>query len=379
MILLSLGGALKTVQLEQQPIQPFEKEYFRLGQYLLEYIEIVNKGGWNELPTVNLKPGDRDDAVLLLRHRLMLEKYLSSGTPNTSSYFDRELETALTQFQFTHGLKTNGHLDKVTLNALNVSARERVDQLSLNMDRWAYLPDFNTLPRYCIVNVADYKMTLAGIGPQLIEKKVIVGRLDRKTPVLNAQLNQIILNPNWYVPPLILKEDIIPQLRKDPTYLERHEMYLLSTKNGESVEVPYDSVKWGEITATHFPYAVIQKPGPSNALGAVKFVFPNVLSVYMHDTPTKNLFAASQRTFSSGCIRVDQAVAVAKAVLAADDAQWTSKKVDQMLATGHTHSITLKHPFPVYITYITAWVDQKGQLQFREDIYQKDQLNTLNY
>lgn len=224
-----------------------------------------------------------------------------------------------------------------------------------------------------LVNVAGFDLNVIEDGEVVFSSPVIVGRLSRPTPVLSSAVTKIIVNPYWHVPRRLAIGDILPKLKRDPSYLAAHGMRVFNAAGGSLVEVAPKSVPWRSLNADNFPYVLVQQPGPMNALGQVKFFLPNEADIFVHDTPARALFRYGLRAFSSGCIRVEEALALAKYLLKADAEESFAAFVDA-LQSGETREIGLNDPIPIHIVYLTAWADAYGQAHFRDDIYSLDRL-----
>ena len=221
------------------------------------------------------------------------------------------------------------------------------------------------------MNIADFRLELIEAGAPTLEMRVIAGRQARRTPFFTGEITSILLNPTWTVPEKIAIEDKLPLILDDPYYLEDNGFKVFAPSGKEWREIDPADVDWTRLSKTHFPYRLRQEPGPKNALGRIKFQIPNRHDIYLHDTPSHELFARTERTFSSGCIRVERAVDLAERLLAADPA-WTRARIEETIAAGATVSVRLPEPLPVYLLYWTAWVDRDGALQLREDVYGRD-------
>jgi murein L,D-transpeptidase YcbB/YkuD len=279
--------------------------------------------------------------------------------------YDEPLVAAVRRFQALHGLHDDGIVDKRTLEELNVPVEERIDQIRVNLEsgRWLLHDVGGT---FVAVNVAGYRLYYVHDGAVEWETRVQVGKPYRRTPVFRSEISYLVFNPTWTVPPGILWEDIIPAQRRDPTAIERKGLRVFDDA-GE--EVPPAAVDW---TTRSFPYILRQDPGPTNALGRVKFMFPNPHFVYLHDTPSKDLFDEDDRAFSSGCIRVEGPMALAERLLAGQPG-WSREEIDRIVAAGKTRTVTLQRPVPVLITYWTAWVASDGALYLHRDVYGRDE------
>lgn len=340
------------------------RQYDLLNSYLEAYKKIAEKGGWKKIGRTELKPGEADSCVRTLKARLYCTGEYTITPEAASDTFDAGLETAVKQFQQQHHLPATGIADEETMEALNIPVDQWIRQIELNMGRWRNMPDLcDSL--YIFVNIAAGDLEFVENDSSLLSMKVIVGRSYRETPVFNAELSSVELNPYWVVPPGIMENDLIPQVKKMPSYIKDNDMYVLF----QDKRADPDTIDWNTINSEE--YKVIRNPGPENPMGTVKFVFPNTFFVYMHDTPSKELFDARTNTFSSGCIRLSKAEQLAAAVLNKDRG-WTESKTDSLIRSGRNRIIPLKKNIKIYITYFTAWVNDKGQLEFAPDIYKRD-------
>jgi len=252
---------------------------------------------------------------------------------------------------------------------LDTSLKENRNRILINMERWKAIPK-NTGRKYLMVNIADFRMNAIENDSLILSLKTIVGKLYRKTPLFHTKMTHIVFNPTWTIPPNILRNDILPLIKKDISYLKKRNIRIFQTdKTGKRKQVSADSINWKAVSEKQFPYQLVQDAGKDNALGVVKFMFPNSYHVYMHDTPSKELFEETERTFSSGCIRVSNAIDLATYLL---KNKWDKTKIMNVIKSGKTFTVYLVEPVEVYIEYFTAWVDADGILQFRKDIYERD-------
>jgi murein L,D-transpeptidase YcbB/YkuD len=377
-------------------LAPQHPQYERLRETLARYREIATKGGWPALPEdLRLRPGARGPQVAVLRTRLAAtgdltgeqqaqsppaqapraETPASAPSPSGSldaaaqaapeAVFDAETRAALKGFEARHGLKADGLLDRQTLRALNVPVEARIEQLTLNMERWRWLPD-SLGERHIIVNVPTYQLDVYENGHVVLPMRVVAGKKDNPTPIFMDNMENVVFSPYWNVPPNIARNETIPAVMNDPGYLARNDIELVK---GRRVVDPW-SVSWSAVAAGNYTFR--QRPGEKNALGHVKFLFPNQFDVYLHDTPADSLFARTDRGFSHGCVRVEKPEELAEYVLRAQP-EWTRERIQAAMHAGVEKWVTLKEPLPVYILYMTAWVDPEGAVQFREDIYGHDE------
>jgi len=351
-------------------LAPSSPEYLRLKQALADYRALAAGGGWSRLPEgETLKPGMRDERVPLLRRRLVEAGDLA-GAEAESDQFDAPLEAAVTRFQRRHGLTPDGAVGRMTMAALDVPVEDRIDQMLLNMERRRWMPR-DLGERYVFVNMADFELKVVD-GPQtVLDDRVVVGTPFQQTPEFSEMMTYIVVNPYWNIPPSIAGKEMLPKIRKDAGYLARNRIEVLSdwTESGRPVDPA--TIDWSRLSARHFPYKLRQVPGADNALGRLKFMFPNRFNIYLHDTPARTLFERTVRSFSHGCIRVQHPVDLAAVLLDGADG-WTKDRIEAAIATGERQVISLPRPLPVHLTYLTAWVNKDGAVNFRDDIYGRD-------
>jgi murein L,D-transpeptidase YcbB/YkuD len=350
-----------------QRLAPTHEGYQRLREALAQERAFAETGAWPVLPKgPPLKRGDSGPNVTLLRERLHAEGDLEEKDGDA---FDDDLDAAVRRFQRRHGLEQTGIVDSGTYAELNVTADARVNQIKLNMERWRWLPQ-DLGRRRIEVNIAAYELQVIDDDEVALSMRVVVGKAYRRTPVFSDTVRYVVLNPNWHVPKSIAVEELIPRIQKDSTYLERFGMRL-QTSGPEATDVDPSTVDWKSITAENFPYRLRQEPGRLNALGRMKFMFPNQYDVYLHDTPSRRVFEEAQRDFSHGCIRLEQPMNLA--VYLMKKSKWNQEEIERALDEGTERSIYLPRPMPIHLLYFTAWVDDDGTIQFREDINGVDQ------
>lgn len=348
-------------------VGPQNQYYRRFQNGLRQYRSIMAAGGWAPVPggTV-LEIGSSGSRVEALRERLRVSGDLRENDPPIPGEFDSGLEAAVKRFQMRHGIDVDGKVGPRTIEELNVPVEARIDQLRASLERMRWV--FRDLPReYLIVDIAGFHAYVMEDGEQIWESRVQVGKPFHATPVFKDTLTYLEFNPTWTIPPGILHRDTLPAIRKDPSYLSRNNMTVLTT-SGKTVDP--STIDWAATATSGFPYMIRQEPGPDNALGRVKFMFPNKYMVYLHDTPSQGLFARSERTFSSGCIRVQNPFELAELLL--KDQGWDRARTDQVLASRKTTRVNLEDPIAVFLLYWTAEVDQDGTVHFRRDVYKRD-------
>jgi len=350
------------------------QNYFRLKQMLAAY-EAATAKPWPILQDDRaLKRGSRSKRVILLRERLRRTSDLTPQDDIGGEKFDAQLADAVAVFQSRHGLRPDGVAGKNTILELNVSPENRAKQIKLNMARWyALISQLGN--RYILVNIPDYRLTLFENNQQTLTMKVIVGKPDWPTPELTSMITRLILNPYWDVPDLIARKDLVPKIIEDPNYLNAMEIKIFEHQEDNARQLSVHEIDWDYMRENGFPYHFRQEPGPKNSLGLVKFEFENKYHIYLHDTPAKDLFDRDERDLSHGCVRLEDPFALVTYFLK-DHPTIDDMRIQDILAAGKTKYIRLPQPIPIIITYITAWVDDAGVLQFRDDIYQHDNIVT---
>ena len=325
--------------------------YKALMQQLGKYYAIAKNNGWKPLNfnKDSLRKGVSSAAVLSLKKRLQFTEDFTKD--NTSNVYDGELQNAVKMFQTHHGFTPTGVVTANLVNELNVPVISRIEQLLINMDRmrWTFNHAEGNL---IVVNIPEFALHVFEGKKQAFKMPVVVGKEGHNTTIFTGNLNQIVFSPYWNVPPNIVKKEIMPSIMKDDNYLSRNNM----VQDGEDEDgVP----------------VIRQLPGPKNSLGKVKFLFPNSFNIYLHDTPAKDLFRMENRAYSHGCIRLGDPVKLANYLLR-NRPGWTTEKIDQAMNSGIEQSVQLQTAVPVLITYFTAWVDENGVLNFRNDVYGHD-------
>lgn len=351
-------------------LTPAHDEYHQLRQALNHYRDILYSEAWQPLASgPTLKVGRTHPQVAQVRQMLYAYGDLPDASLSHSETFDQELSEALKRFQARNGEKDSGIVDKKTRRLLNIPPSLRIKQIALNMKRWRQLPR-DLGERYIWVNLTNYQLQLMNQGQPELEMRVIVGKSYRQTPVLQEFIRTVVLNPTWNVPRRITLYDILPKAKKDPSYLSQRNIEVLKNWNSDT-SIPLDEIDWANTGPRNFPYRLRQAAGEDNALGVVKFVIPNDLSIYLHDTNHRDLFEKDMRSLSSGCVRVEKPLELANALLKGKPG-WDEDKIQQTLDSQKTTYVRLPENVPTYLMYWTAWVDDKGTVQFRDDIYKHD-------
>jgi murein L,D-transpeptidase YcbB/YkuD len=367
---LQLIGTLGRVDAFFDAWEPQLPTYKALKKALGEYLEIERQGGW---PSVKfnqgdlLKPGMDSDIVPQLRARLAV----TDGAPaqaeaGQENVFGEDLVAALKRFQRRHGMDDDGVVGKKTHFQLNIPVAARIRQIVLSMERLRWMPE-DLGNDYVYVNIAGYELRRIVGGRQTELMRVVVGKPYHQTPVFSEVMKYVEINPYWNVPTSIAVNEELPKLKANAAARAAKGFEAVVGDKG----VPLTSINWSQYSKGNFPIRIRQKPGPGNALGRVKFMFPNRFNVYMHDTPARSLFSESARAFSHGCIRLARPIDMAEQILSTVP-NWDRKRIDEVLAKGERTVVSLVSPIAVHITYSTAWRDADGGVQFRPDIYRRD-------
>ena len=354
------GEAVRSVE-ARHPI------YQRLMRALREYRAIYAAGGWEEIPDgPELAPGSKGTRVAMVRKRLQL----NAGGPDSAA-FDANLAAAVERFQRLNGLKPTRKVDRPTLAELNVPVEKRIGQIELSLERARWLPsDFGA--RYILVNIPEAVLRVVERDSVVFSTRAVVGKAGRQTPVLVDTMTSLVLNPSWNLPPVVVDEDVLPKLTKNTDYLKQKNIKVYQGWGKEAREINPDSVRWARWTSRTMPYNLRMEPGPANALGRVKFLFPNDEHIYIHDSPQRSLYSKEQRLYSSGCVRVERARDLA-AYLLGESPRWDRERLAEAFAAGEERSVALRKPIPVYLIYLTAWVGADGAMHFRPDLYGRDE------
>ena len=364
----ALAGALAADKLGAllTALPPPHPEYTRLKDALQRYRAIAAKGGWPAIPPGDELKLDSDDARLgVLRTRLAAEDPVLAALPKLAVKGD--LKAALGRYQRRNGLAVDGRIGVRTLAMLNIPAADRVDQIVANMERWRWMPR-RFEERYIMVNTADGELRVIDHDEPILLSKVVVGDQRHQSPILRASAVSVTVNPPWRVPYSIAEKEFLPKLRRNPNYLFNERIVVLNGPEGD----PYGQrIAWRRVEAKRFPYLLEQLPGPKNSLGSLKIEMPNPFDVYLHDTPSRNLFSRAERTFSHGCIRVEHVAALASLLLTGDTAE-AIPDLEAKIAAGETLHLPAKHPLAVYVAYWTAMEDTDGTVEFRPDAYDRD-------
>lgn len=360
-----------------ESLPPDDARYRNLRAALADSRAIAAEGPWPRLPDgPTLRQGDRGPAVAVLRAQLIRLGDLTPFGPGASQdaaesqEFDAALDFAVRRFQSRHGLAVDGAVGRNTRAALATTPKKRVETITVSLERmrWFPIPEDG---RYIVVNSAGFELDAFEDGKLAAEMPVIVGKAKDPTPLFADIITEVTFLPTWTVPKSITREEILPQVRKDPDYFAARNMKVYSGWGDDSCEIDPREVDWQKVSPRTMEHRVVQQPGGANALGRVRFTLENDFGIFMHDTPAKRLFDRDTRAFSHGCVRVGDAPALAAFVLEGDP-EWTPEAIEAAIAGEETITVPVPRPVPVEMTYLTAWVDESGIVQFRNDIYNRD-------
>ena len=351
------------------PLLPGQPEYAQLVRGLASYRALAARGGWPAVPAGGaLRPGATGPRVAALRARLAASGDLDA-TQSTGDAYDAALKAAVAHFQARHGLKADSVATPATLAAANVPVERRIQQLELNLERIRWLPKaFGD--RHILVNIPDFALRAYDGGEEVLNMRVVVGKqYESATPIFADTMSYVVFRPYWNVPAGIVREEIVPKMRENTQWIAANNYELVDPKN-DSLVIDPGTIDWEGVDTATFDYRVRQKPGPTNSLGKVKFMFPNQFDIYLHDTPSKSLFSRTERDFSHGCIRVEHPDRLARYVFSGAGGM-SEAEIREAMSGEESRTVTVKNRLPVYIVYLTAFA-RGGALHFREDIYGAD-------
>lgn len=365
--LLAMSLKYKRIKGDLEHLKPQNFMYKHLKNGLKQYREIAKNGGWPTIPGgMSMKKGVSDERVVLLRNYLFITGDLDSYD-ETNDTFDDALETAVKRFQFRHNLNQDGVVGKETLALMNVPVEKRIDMIRVSLERarWVmhHLGD-----DFLVVNIAGFNIRRVTNGEIVFYSRVIVGRNQHETPIFKGKMIYFELNPTWTVPYSIASRETLPKLQKDPAYLAKKNMEIMD-RSGKILDP--STIDFSKYSRHNFPFVVRQKAGPQNALGQVKFIFPNQYSVYLHDTPARSLFDREDRAFSHGCIRLDKKWELLINLMDEPNV-WNMEKINTILQSGKTTRVNLKKPIDIVVLYWTAGADKEDRLYFDKDVYNRD-------
>ena len=342
---VAVADSMLKIPADTNSSNPLEKQFAKLKSYLQKYYELAKSDTTSTRSLSTIKK-DKSSTAALKRYLYITGDYAGADTSQVSN---DSLKMAIRSFQKRHGLKEDGNISDSMLRIINVPAKERMEQIIINMNRLAWAPGIQK--NYIQVNIPEYKLRAYENDTTAFDMDVIVGKEGTNTVMFSGKLNEIVFSPYWNIPESIVRDEIMPAMKKDATYLKKNNMEIVNQN---------DSIP-----------TIRQLPGDKNALGKVKFLFPNSFDIYLHDTPHKNLFNKDNRALSHGCIRVANAEKLAQHLLK-DQQSWTPEKIKTAMNSGKEQHVKLNGDLPVLITYYTAWVDDKGKLNFRDDVYGHD-------
>ncbi|MFT3793413.1 L,D-transpeptidase family protein [Flavobacterium sp.] len=352
----SLAQSLESIKPQHVIYQSLKQALVELDNYPKDTVKTMTF-------TEKIVRGDTSSIIPSIKRRLIIWKELAPMDTITKIY-DKKTWKAIKNFQRRHGLATDGVIGKGTVEALNFSPIRRKQQVMANLERWRWFPrDFGD--HYIIVNIPGYYLRIIKDGDTIERKRIVVGKAERKTPILSSTFNNIVFNPTWTVPPTIIREDLVPDATNNRSYFANRSITIYNSKGAV-----VDPQKWNPKNPRAYRY--VQAPGYYNSLGVVKFNFPNHYTVYLHDTNHRDYFGKNYRSLSSGCVRVEDPLPMAEYMLN-DSIKWNRAKIDTLVATKKTTTINLKQKIRLHQLYWTAWRERNGDLEFRPDIYNLDE------
>lgn len=342
--------------------------YKSLRESLRNHRQMQSSGGWPTVPAgPTLKVGMTDDRLGAISQRLAISGDLDDAVLPGDGVYSEMLAGGVKAFQSRHGLEPDGVIGPATLAALNVPVETRIDQLRINLERARWVSG-GLGKDFIIVNIAGYRAYLVNDLEIVWDTKVQVGKTYHQTPVFRDEMAYVVMNPTWTVPYSIATKEMLPRIQRDPDYFKTR-TFDVRDRAGQNVDP--ESIDWTQLSRRNFPYTFVQRPGPANALGRIKFIFPNEYAVYLHDTPSKSLFGRAERAFSHGCIRTQNPFDLAELLLAPKG--WDRARIDAQIESAETKTVHLAEPLPVLLLYWTADIGPNGESWFFKDIYERDQ------
>jgi L,D-transpeptidase YcbB len=368
--LLLVNDSKRELKKELDDLQPKDLQYKKLQKVLDEYLELGEKASaFKKIPEeINIRPGQTSEHIPAIKARLVLTKDLKSRNSGSDSVvYDSALVRAVKQFQIRHGLEQDGVINKALISYLNMPFENMAAVIALNLERLRWQPHLPGKDEYIVVNVPEYVLRIYNNKKETFKMRVVLGSEFNATPIFADTLKYIVFSPTWNVPKSILEEEFLPKLKADPLHYSSEFTFF---KNGEEIDPAEED--WNAEKINLAEYQAVQKPGPSNSLGNVKFIMPNNFNIYLHDTPADRLFVKQDRAFSHGCIRLEKPLEFAEYLLG-DKKRWNQKSLAKLTQLGEPRQVNLKKNYPVHIVYRTAWVDDQGLVNFRKDIYGHDE------
>ena len=355
---------------ELDSLIPTSTEYITLIQTLARYQSYVARGGWSQIPqTRSIRLGENHQQLPAIRARLAFEdNHIPLSVHSESLKYDAQTELAIRHFQTTHGLDVDGIIGKSTVETMNISAHARVQQLKIALERRRWMPD-NLGHQHLFINLANYTLRAVEAGNEKLKMRVVVGQKKRQTPSFSSQMNHIVVNPYWNVPRKLAVQDLLPKQQHDFNYFYTHDIRVFTHENGQKIEQDPYLIDWHALNEDNFPYLLRQDPGEYNALGQIKFLFPNDWAIYLHDTNHKQLFNKTVRSLSSGCIRVEDPIALANFSLAD---RYEPKTILELIESKENRGRKVTKALSVYAVYFTVWMGD-NEVHFSPDVYQRDE------
>ncbi|RZS96133.1 L,D-transpeptidase family protein [Cecembia calidifontis] len=372
-----LGKALQegSIRKSLEELYPSFTVYKRMRDGLRELFDYQEKYAqdpsrpWKALKLdKSIKPGDTHNLIPDVRSRLLFWGFLETYGVENERVYDSVMVAGVKKLQYRHGMEQDGVIGQGTIQAINQTPENLIATASVNMERLRWLPDSLKENELILVNTANFQLDFISRRDTLLSSKVIVGKSIHSTPQFSAMMSYIVFSPTWTVPNSIARNEIIPAVKRNHNYLKQNNMKILTASG---VEVPSSSIDWAKVNPRTFPYIIRQEPGENNALGLVKFMFPNKHSVYIHDTPARSLFDREDRALSHGCIRIQKPFEFAKLLLSFDPS-WTDEKIRENMHLPKEKIVMLDRKIPVVVLYLTYWANNKGDYFFRRDIYSRD-------
>ena len=360
----------KELKKQLDDLQPEDPQYKKLQRALHDYRELELQEAYLKKisESVTLKAGDTSDQIPLIKARLMLTKDLKSRKMDVDSMvFDSSLVDAVRRFQKRLGLEEDGVVNKEMARYLNMRFQDLADVIALNLERLRWQPHLPTKEEYIVVNVPEYMLRIYDKKKEVYKMRVVLGSEFNATPIFADTLKYIVFSPTWNVPKSILEEEFLPKLKADPSHYSSEFTFF---KNGEEIDPTEED--WHAKDINMAVYQAVQRPGPSNSLGNIKFIMPNNFNIYLHDTPADRLFNRAERAFSHGCVRLEKPLELAEHLLR-DQKHWNKKSLASLMQLDEPKHVNLSKNYPVHIVYRTAWVDEEGLVNFRKDIYGHDE------
>lgn len=359
--LLEASLAAGAVGKSLRQLIPRHPGYQALRQALGRYRRLVSLDEWPVIPAgPAIRRGEADQRIPAIRRRLALECDVAPRLDSVVDTYDSALEEAIREYQETRGLEADGIIGAATIASLNVSPKSRVRQIIMNLERWRWLPERLEYP-YVMINTGGFLLDYVDGDSGSFSSRVIVGRKDWQTPIVSSRITEVVFRPTWSVPTSIAAKELLPLIKRNPSYLRQQGIRVF--KGG--TEINPGAVAWQSIHRSALPYRFVQDPGPENPLGGVKFIFRSPFGVYVHDTPGRFLFTAPVRRFSHGCVRAERAAELALRLLPG----WSGDAVLEAMSSGPERRVELFRDVPIHLVHWTAWVDEAGVVQFRDDGY----------